>query len=66
MITIKTSYKHAMLRALRGSGGNGDNNIYCDLPNSSVIVEYLSGTPKTKKEILLSYLPLIYGRKELL
>ena len=44
----------------------GDNNIYADIPNSSIEVEYLTKKPMSKKDRILSYLPLIYGRKELL
>lgn len=41
----------------------GDNNIFCDTGDSDI--EYLAKAA-SKKDRILSYLPLIYGRKELL
>ena len=43
----------------------GSNNIYADIPISLVSVEYLAKTA-SKKDKIIPYLPLIYGRKELL
>lgn len=41
----------------------GDNNIFCDTGDSDI--EYIKKAA-SKKDRVLSYLPLIYGRKELL
>ena len=43
----------------------GANNIYTDTPVSLVSVEYIAKAA-SKKDRILSYLPLIYGRKEFL
>lgn len=42
---------------------NGDNNIFCDTGDSDI--EYIEKAA-SKKDRILSYLPLIYGRKEFL
>ena len=51
MITNKTIYQHVLLRSLKKSGSGQTTG---------------NAQGASKKDKVLSYLPLIYGRKELL